>query len=220
MIARTVLTAVLLAAALAAPAPADRLALDAGTWWADNGQDEALVWGPEASWIEPAWTVRARLREGVFNAGGDIEDLREWRVVGAWRRAGIEVGAGAAGFAFHTELQPGWSWSYETERAERNADIAGPVLFAGVANRDEAAAFGWRAGATWMPVDLGDFADLGYDGAHIDLEVAVHVGGPRVRVGAGYRYVRFADLPHRAVNEERLDREVLSGLAGFLSFRW
>lgn len=203
-----------------APAREPRFELETGAWYADNRQDSALVWGPSAAWTEAGWAARAHLREGLFNAGGDKEDIRDWRVTAGWRPAWFEVGAGVSGFDFSTELQAGWSWSYPAEEAERNADIWGPVLYAILQHGEPAARLGWRVGATWMPHDFGDFDALGYDGAHVDLEAAVHVGGPAVRAGAGYRYVRFADLPARAVNDERRDRDVLSGIEAFLSFRW
>lgn len=203
-----------------AAAGGPRFELGMGAWYADNGQDEALVWGPSAAGTAAGWAARAHLKEGLFNAGGDTEDFRDWRVTAGWRPAWLEVGAGVSGFDIATELQAGWSWSYPEEEAERNADIWGPVVYAILQNPEPTARLGWRVGATWMPRDFGDFDALGYDGAHVDLEAEVHVGGPSVRAGVGYRYVRFADLPARAVNEERLDRDVLSGLEAFLSFRW
>jgi hypothetical protein len=73
-----------------------------------------------------------------------------------------------------THLQPGWAWAYPAEEAERNADIHGPLVptrapGAGGAPRP----LGWRIGAAWLVRDFGDFDDLGYDGAFLEVEAAL-----------------------------------------------
>jgi len=205
------------------PAHADpaRFELETQGWYVDNGQDAALLWGPElVVAVRPDLALRARWWQASFNPGGDIEDVREWRVVAGRAWAGVEVGAGYAGLSSHTHLQPGWAWAYPEEEAERNADIHGPLLYARAGGRWGHGPFGWRAGAAWLARDFGDFDDLGYDGSFGEGEVALTWEQPRWRAGAGYRYRIFRDLPARAVQDEYVSRDTLDGAFAFLSFHW
>lgn len=204
----------------AAAADPARLELETQAWYADNGQDSALLWGPELTLGPRAdLALRAHWWQGSFNPGGDLEDVEEWRVCAGWRRGAWEAGAGYAGIRYHTDLQPGWAWSYPTEEAERNADIHGPLAYARGAGRWGDSPLGWRIGGAWLVRDFGDFDDLGYDGAFLEVEAALTLERERWRAGAGYRYRAYRDLPARAVEDERLNRETVDGLFAFLSFR-
>lgn len=207
----------LLGAGTATAEPA--LELSTRAWYADNGQDEALVWGPElAGPLTEAWILRARYQLGTFNAGGDTEEVRELRLTAGARWGALEAGAGYARLAHDTELQPGWAWSYETEQAERNADIHGPLLYARAAGRFGATPLGWQVLGAWLVKDYGDLDDLGFDGSHVDLEAAATYERKVIRAGIGYRYIRFRDVPARVVNQARIDRDTLEGAFAFLSF--
>jgi hypothetical protein len=210
----------LLCAAAAAADPA-RIELETQGWYADNGLDAALLWGPElVVTARPELALRARWWQGSFNPGGDIEDVREWRVAAGWRKGIGELGAGYAGVASHTQLQPGWAWAYPEEEAERNADIHGPLVYARAGARWGGGPLGWRAGAAWLARDFGDFDDLGRDGSFVEVEAALTWERTRWQAGAGYRHRAFRDLPPRAVQDDYVSRDTLDGAFATLSFRW
>lgn len=214
------LAAALLAVAGASAAGPAHFELETQGWYADNGQDSALLWGPELT-LGPRsdLALRARWWRGAFNPGGDLEDVDEWRFTAGWRRGTWEAGAGYAGIRHDTDLQPGWAWSYPAEEAERNADIHGPLAYARAGGRWGTSPLGWRIGGAWLVRDFGDFDDLGYDGAFLEVEAALTCERARWCAGAGYRYRAYRDLPARAVEDERLSRETVDGLFAFLSFR-
>ena len=202
-----------------ARADGDIASLETLAWYADNGQDEALVWGPELAWRpREALALRARWWQGSFNPGGDIEDVAEWRMTAGWQSPAWEAGAGYAGINHRTELQPNWAWSYPEEEAERNADIHGPLLYGRAHGRAGATPFGWRLGAAWLAYDFGDFDGLGHDGSFVEVEAALTFARDRWGASAGYLYRTFRDLPDRAVQDERLDRNTQDGLFAALTF--
>lgn len=200
-------------AALAGPTLETRL------WHADNGQDAALVGGLEAGLdLAPAWRMTGRYDEGRFNPGGDVETARFARGL-LLRSAGTcQIGAGYAWLGYETELQPDWTWSYPAEEQERNADAHGPVLHARCATGPADIPWQFHAAGTWLVHDFGDFDELGYDGAHLDLETELAYVTPRWQAGLGYRWLRFRDLPPRVANESRFSRNQTDGAYLHLTF--
>lgn len=206
----------LLVLPLAAPAGP---ALETSLWRADNGQDTALVSGAELSLDAPARLhLRLRYAQGTFNSGGDIEKLDLWRGLVTRTDGPLEWGAGYAGVGYHTELQPGWAWSYPDEERERNADAHGPVLHARLAQPLGAGPWELRAAGTWMVVDLGDFDELGGDGAHLELEAGLAYTRARLQAGLGYRWLLFRDLPPRLENDRTFSRNRTDGALLHLTF--
>lgn len=194
-------------------------ALETRLWHADNGQDAALVSGAELSLDAPARLhLRASYAQGTFNSGGDIEKLDLARGLVTRTDGPLEWGVGYAWVGYDTELQPGWAWSYPDEERERNADAHGPVLHARIAQPLGNGAWGLRAAGTWMVVDLGDFDELGYDGAHLDLETGVTYTRTRLQAGLGYRWLLFRDLPPRLENERTFSRNRTDGALLHLTF--
>lgn len=211
--------ALILCAGAAHAAP---LGLITSAWVADNGQDEALVWGPEVAWKgESPLVLRARYAEGRFNTQGETELLQEFRASAGWSMGLFEAGAGFAQLAYDTELQPGWEPSYPTELDERTADIFGPVVFIRGEGSILIPHLEWTASLSWMPHDFGDFDDLGYDGSFLDAHAGFRlVMDERLTVGAGYRVISFRDLPDRILNDETFDRETLDGFVADIAFEF
>ncbi len=195
--------------------------LESRLWYADNGQDTALVGGAEFG-LEPAetWRLRLAYAQGAFNPGGDVEHLTSWRGLVTRSRGPIEVGAGYAAMLFDTELQPNWAWSYPAEEQERNADAHGPVLHARLDYPLGATPLVGQAAFTWLIHDFGDFDELGYDGSYVDLETGLAYRHPRLTVGVGYRLLIFNDLPPRQENQRRYSRNQMDGLFAQLTFRF
>lgn len=195
--------------------------LETRAWRADNGQDDTWVVGPEISARLPSqWAVRARFAQGSFNAGGDVEKMQELRLDAGWRWRFFEVGAGFESLLFDTRLQQGWEWSTKDEETERNADIYGPALCLRADGKFGSLPLGWHASASWMFADFGGMNDVGRDGTHVDLEASLSLDLARVNIAAGYRFVRFADLPARDINGEKFDRNTLDGAFAAVTFRF
>lgn len=193
--------------------------LETRLWYADNGQDAALVGGVEGG-FEPitGWRVTGRYDEGRFNPGGDVETASFARGL-LLRSAGpYQIGAGYAWLGFATELQPDWTWSYPAEEQERNADAHGPVLHARGEARPAGGPWRFHAAGTWLVHDFGAFDDLGYDGAHVDLDAGLSYVTTRWQAGLGYRWLRFRDLPPRVSNERRYQRNQTDGAYVHLTF--
>ena len=190
-------------------------------WVADNGQDDAALWGPELAWQgKSPLVLRGRYLQGRFNTAGDTEEHQEIRATAGWKFPYLELGAGYSELAVDAELHPGWVPSYDSEWAERNADIKGPILQALGSGPVGPGPLGWTAGVTWLPEDLGDFDDLGYDGAFVDLSAGLQATWDQLRVGLGYRWISFKDLPARITNEEKDGRDTQEGVYIDLTMRF
>lgn len=198
---------------------------EAGTllWYADNGQNEALLWGPLLQFVPATnglpFEACASLIHGKFNQGGDREDVREWLVMAGWVSP---LGVLSAGWTYHgikTDLQRGFVWSYPEEGTERNADLHGPYLAYELTWPPEGPVSATLS-AGLMPHDFGDLDDLGYDASFYDLAGGLQWVATRVRAEAGYRYRAYRDLPDRVINETAYERSTQEGLYFSLLFRF
>ena len=212
------LTALLLIPSIAAAADVE---LRLGGWSADNGQDDALVGGPELRVEGPcAWVASASALEGRFNSGGDVERLTDARLLAGRAWDHIDAGVGYAYLDIETDLQPGWEPSYPTELDERNADIHGPVVYV----RSDVPLFHPKilldGLLTWMPADFGDLDDLGYSGAFVDVRAGITLVVESVTLSTGYRGMFFRDVPDRIVNDETYDRDTMDGVYASVGLTW
>ncbi len=194
-------------------------ALDAalGLWLADNRQDDALAGSLALAMpLSDRALVRCDATRGVFNPGGDVETMHLLRAAAIRRWGRWELGAGYAAALFSTELQPGWVWSYPEEEAERNADAHGPLLLL-AGGGPLAGRVAWRIALGLVPVDLGDFDDMGRNGSFADASALLAWKGARCEVAAGYRITAFRDLPPRVENRALYDRDRIDGFVAQLT---
>lgn len=194
--------------------------LSESLWYADNGQQHALLGGPR---LEVVVSDRLRLAGqylfGEYQSEGDREEYVEYRLGLRLCEAPWYAEAGWASINHRTFLKRGWIWSDDIpdEEAQRNADIYGPYAAGGVRWPLGETGFALEGRGAWMPRDFGDFDDLGYDGAFIEVEGAVSYAVGKLVFRGGYRYRRFEDMPDRVANENRYDREAFRGVTGSLT---
>ncbi len=203
----------LLAAPLALAAnPSDR-AWSTTAWRADNGQNATWLWGVGLDApVHGNLRLDASYLQGRFNQGGDLEENEEVMAFAVLQHGAWRWGAGFVHLGFANELRRGFVWSYPEEETERNADIYGPALAAG--GRWSLGTRGWdiRADLVWLPHDLGDLDDVGYNGRFVQADASLGWTSHRFRVAAGYRVRHFDDVPDRIINEDLFDRDTIDGL--------
>jgi len=190
-----------------------RADLGAKIWYADNGQEHALLGGAVLSAkLLRSVEVEGEFLQGDFHNEGDVETHRYFE--GECRRR-FRYGYAGAGFSYrqvNTELKPGWVWDDDRpEREERNADIYGPYLAAGLQGPLFCRHLKWRLSTAWMFKDFGELDDLGYDGSHASVEAGLEVAFKKLFLSLGYRYERYRDLPPRLSNGVASDRNVMEG---------
>ena len=192
-------------------------------WDAFNGQQHSLLAGG-AVWIHlpRSLSVSATYLDGKYHTAGDTEALDDYQIVLAKQLYGTDLGLGFRYLAINTTLRPGWHWdtSIPNEEAERNADIYGPLLYAGVQRPVGRWPLAWSLAGSWMFKDFGDFNHLGYDGSQYTLEGLLILNVSRLRMAAGYRFERFQHLPSRGLNEERFSRDELDGVVAMAVVRF
>ena len=188
-------------------------------WWADNGQNDGVLWGAE---VDGAFSDRAGWSAsylyGSFNQGGDIERHGEWTALARWRFAGWRFGAGWSYHQIDTDLERGFSWSYPEEEQERNADIHGPLLTAGAEIPLSASGLIARVELGALPHDFGELNDLDRNGRYAEALVELAWQAARWRAAAGYRYRLYDDVPPRVINDEVFDRDDMHGVIVSLAF--
>jgi hypothetical protein len=199
-------------AASAAPAPSER-AWSTTAWRADNGQNATWLWGVGLDIpVHGALRLDASYLQGRFNQGGDLEENDEISALVMIQRDTWRAGAGFVHLGFANELRRGFVWSYPEEETERNADIYGPALAVGA--RWPLGTGGWdlRTDLLWLPHDVGDLDDVGYNGRFVQADASVGWTGHRFRMAAGYRFRHFDDVPDRIINDDTFERDTIDGL--------
>jgi hypothetical protein len=183
-------------------------------WYADNGQEHALMGGGLVSFRLPYSLKLAGLfLQGDFHNEGDVETHRYME--SECQRV-FKYGHVGAGFSYQqicTDLKPGWEWDTDRpERAERNADIYGPYLSAGLNGPVFTPHLKWLIAASWMFKDFGGLDGLGYDGSHYTLKGGLEASYKKLFFSLGYQYERYQDVPPRISNGVASNRDVVDGV--------
>ena len=182
-------------------------------WRADNGQNEAWVWGVGAAVpVQGRLSAEASFLQGRFNQGGDIERVTETTALLTLRAGRAWFGLGGGYYGHDTDLERGFVWSYPEEETERNADVYGPLLAAGLRVDLPAPRLGLELTARLLPHDFGDLDEVDANGRFAEAEAAVVWSVGRLTARAGYRYRYQPDTPDRIINDDRLDRSVVQGV--------
>jgi hypothetical protein len=199
------------AASYAGPQPA-AARWDTLLWRADNGQNEAWVWGVGAALpLGGRLGAEASVLQGRFNQGGDIEEVSESTALLTLREGRGWVGFGFGYFGHDTDLERGFVWSYPEEEIERNADVYGPLLAAGLRLDVLAPSIHLDLAARLLPHDFGDLDDVDANGRFAEAEAALVWSTGRLTARAGYRYRYQPDTPDRVINDDRFDRSAVQG---------
>ena len=192
-------------------------------WLTDNGLAEAPLWGGIASMdITPKIWLSGMYLTGEYHDDYDhTEEQGDAEVLVGYTFDYFDVGLGFRYLTFSVALPAGWRWWTEDEigydeSKQRNADIYGPMVYAGSSYIFGDSPFGLYGGLSWMFKDFGENDDLGFDGSHFNIEGGFSIQLQRLIATAGYRYKKYADLPPRDIDGQKFDRNTVDGFAASL----
>ena len=199
-----------------------RFAAGPKVWYADNGSKTEPLWGGMASFdVTPRIRVSGMYLQGEYDQEDCDEMNSDSEILAAYHLRYLDLGAGFRYLGFDVDLAEGWRWYTEQELgydegAQRNADIYGPMVYAGSSYNFGKSPFGAYGEASWMFKDFGETDDMGFDGQHVNLEGGLTAQWKSLVAAVGYRYKRYADMPPKNVEGDTRKQNVVDGFTASL----